>query len=65
MLTVVSLTGVPPLFTLDRGFAQLERLRITPSPNDDETLAARLAEALADVWDRLKLPNREQAIAAD
>ena len=62
---VIRLTGVAPLFTLDPGFEQLERLRIKPSPNGDETLAARLAEALADVWDRLKLPNREQAIAAD
>jgi hypothetical protein len=53
---------VAPLFTLDRRFAQLERLRITPLPYHDDTLAARLA----DVWDdRLKLPTREQAIAAE
>ncbi len=33
-----------------------ERLRITPSPYHDDMLIDRLAEALADVWNRLDLP---------
>ena len=43
----------------------MERLRITPSPDHDDALIDALAEALVDVWDRLELPTRKQAIAAE
>jgi 5-aminolevulinate synthase len=42
-----------------------ERLRITPSPYHDDALVDSLAEALIDVWERLQLPKRKQALAAE
>src|ERR1700690_4381575 len=48
--------------TVPRG---MERLRITPSPYHDDVLIDRLAEALVDVWERLRLPKRGQAMAAE
>src|SRR5271156_2269364 len=41
-----------------------ERLRITPSPYHDDRLIDALAEALVDVWQRLRLPLKERALAA-
>jgi 5-aminolevulinate synthase len=42
-----------------------ERLRITPSPYHDDGLIDALAEALVDVWQKLKLPFKERALAAE
>jgi 5-aminolevulinate synthase len=42
-----------------------ERLRITPSPYHDDPLIDTLAEALVDVWQRLKLPLKASALAAE
>jgi 5-aminolevulinate synthase len=42
-----------------------ERLRITPSPYHDNGLIDALAEALLDVWQKLGLPFKERALAAE
>jgi len=42
-----------------------ERLRITPSPYHDDGLIDALAEALVDVWQRLRLPFKDRALAAE
>jgi len=48
--------------TVPRG---TERLRITPTPYHDDTMIYRLAEALIDVWERLEMPLRHHALAAE
>ena len=42
-----------------------ERLRITPTPYHEDTLIDALAEALVDVWERLDLPLKDRALAAE
>jgi len=42
-----------------------ERLRITPSPYHDDGLINALVEALVDVWQRLRLPVTQHALAAE
>jgi len=42
-----------------------ERLRITPTPYHDDALIDALAEALVDVWERLSLPLKDRALAAE
>jgi 5-aminolevulinate synthase len=42
-----------------------ERLRITPSPYHDDGLIDGLAEALLQVWERLKLPLSRKSLAAE
>ena len=42
-----------------------ERLRITPSPYHDDVLIDGLAEALVDVWQKLGLPFKTRALAAE
>jgi len=42
-----------------------ERLRVTPSPYHNDQHVDALAEALIDVWQRLELPLRKAAIAAE
>jgi 5-aminolevulinate synthase len=42
-----------------------ERLRITPTPYHDDALIGALAEALADVWNRVDLAFENRALAAE
>src|SRR5580700_11143161 len=42
-----------------------ERLRITPTPFHEDAVIDVLAEALVDVWERLRLPLKNRALAAE
>jgi 5-aminolevulinate synthase len=42
-----------------------ERLRITPTPFHEDAAIDILAEALVDVWERLRLPLKDRALAAE
>ncbi len=42
-----------------------ERLRITPTPYHEDALIDGLAEALVEVWERLSLPLKDRALAAE
>jgi 5-aminolevulinate synthase len=42
-----------------------ERLRITPTPFHEDPAIDTLAEALVDVWERLRLPLKDRALAAE
>ncbi len=42
-----------------------ERLRITPSPYHDDKLIDALAEAMVDVWERLRMNLKTRALAAE
>jgi 5-aminolevulinate synthase len=47
------------------GRDESERLCITPSSYHDDTLIDALCEALVDVWQRLGLCLKDQALAAE
>src|SRR5438309_3655000 len=42
-----------------------ERLRITPTPWHEDALVDELAESLVEVWERLGLPLKKRALAAE
>jgi 5-aminolevulinate synthase len=42
-----------------------ERLRVTPTPYHNDPLIDALAEALIDVWQKLGLPLKKAALAAE
>jgi 5-aminolevulinate synthase len=42
-----------------------ERLRITPTPHHDDMMVNQLVAAVIDVWNRLRLPLGDRALAAE